>query len=177
MKQFCTFVFILLSIQFSANAQKFGYIDSEYVLSKMPEYASAQKQLDDLAADWRKEVQNLRIEVQGLYDALQAEEVLLTKEMKDERLASIKFKEQEVENFQSSIFGPNGTFFVRQQELTRPIHDKVYEAIETVCRKQRLDFLFDKSGEMVMLFTNPRHDYTDFVLEELGLNNPNNPGK
>jgi outer membrane protein len=177
MKQFCTFVVILLSTQFSANAQKFGYIDSEYVLSKMPEYAAAQKQLDDLAAGWRKEVQNLRIEVQGLYDALQAEEVLLTKEMKDERLASIKFKEQEVEHFQSSIFGPNGTFFVRQQELTRPIHDKVYEAIETVCRKQRLDFLFDKSGEMVMLFTNPRHDYTDFVLEELGLNNPNNPGK
>ena len=176
MKQFCAFFALLLLIQFSANAQKFGYIDSEYVLSKMPEYAGAQQQLDELAAGWRKEVQNLRIEVQGLYDALQAEEVLLTKEMKDERLASIKLKELEVENFQSSIFGSNGTFFVRQQELTRPIHDKVYEAIEIVCRKQRLDFLFDKSGEMVMLFTNPRHDYTDFVLEELGLNNPNNPG-
>jgi len=176
MKQFCTFVALVFLIQFSANAQKFGYIDSEYVLSKMPEYATAQKQLDDMAEAWRKEVQNLRIEVQGLYDALQAEEVLLTKDMKAERLASIRLKEQEAENFQSSIFGPNGTFFVRQQELTRPIHDKVYEAIEIVCRKQRLDFLFDKSGELVMLFTNPRHDYTDFVLEELGLNNPNNPG-
>lgn len=150
-------------------------MDTEYVLSKMTEYTAAQQQLDELAASWKKEVQNLRIDIQGMYDALQAEEILLTKEMKEERLKEIRVKEKEVEEYQSSIFGINGLFFIRQQELTKPIHDKIYEAIETVCKKQRLDFLFDKSGGLVMLFTNPRHDYTDFVLEELGILNTNNP--
>lgn len=169
-------LFILfLSAPFLGQAQKFGYMDSEYVLSKMPEYQAAQQQLDELAAGWKKEVQNLRAEIQGMYDALQAEEILLTDEMKAERLQEIKAKEIEAEEYQSGIFGINGLFFIRQQELTKPILDKIFEAAETVCKKERLDFLFDKSSGLIMIYTNPRHDYTEFVLEELGLLNPGNP--
>jgi outer membrane protein len=167
-------VILLLSVG-PTMAQKFGYIDSEYVLSKMPEYIAAQKQLDQDAANWRKEVQNLRIEVKGMYDALQAEEILLTKEMKEERLADIRAKELEVENYEASIFGLGGRFFIRQQELIKPILDKIYEAVEVVCKKNRLDFLFDKASGLVMLYTNPRHDYSDFVMEELGLKDSANP--
>jgi outer membrane protein len=128
-----------------------------------------------MAEDWQKEVQNLRMEIRGMYDALQAEDILLTREMREERLKEIRIKEKEAEDFQTSIFGPNGSFFVKQQELMKPVMEKIFDACRKVSAKNRLDFLFDKSGDIVMIFTNPRHDYTDFVLEELGLLDPKNP--
>jgi len=169
---YCTLTFIFFGLTF-VNAQKFGYFDSEFVLSKMPEYQKAQNEIDQLSATWQKEIEGMETKVQGLYSAFQAEQVLLTDEMKNERLEEIKKKETELRDYQKKVFGFGGLFFLKKQELIKPLQDKVFEAVGRVAKTNRLAIVFDKAAELVMIYTDPRHDYTDFVLEELGLGDPN----
>jgi len=156
-----------------AKAQKFGYFDSDFVLSKMPEYKKAQDEIDQFSAAWQKEVEEMQQGVDVLYSAYQAEQVLLTEEMKKERLEDIRKKENEMKEYQKKVFGFGGLFFLKKQELIKPLQDKVFDAVEKIAKANRLAIVFDKAGELVMIYTDPRHDYTDFVLEELGLGDPN----
>jgi outer membrane protein len=173
MKVFAALVlFSFLGLNF-ANAQKFGYIDTNFILSKMPEYAKAQSEIDQLSSGWQKEVEDMSRNVEALYASLKAEEVLLTDEMKTERLDAIHKKEAEAKEYQRKVFGFGGLFFLKKQELIKPLQDKVWDAVEKVAKQNRLAIIFDKSSELVMIYTDPRHDYTDFVLEELGLGDPN----
>jgi outer membrane protein len=160
-----------------AEAQKFGYIDTNFILSKMPEYLKAQSEIEQLSTGWQKEVEDLQRSVDVLYTSLKAEEVLLTEEMKEERMGVIHKKEGELKEYQRKVFGFGGLFFLKKQELIKPLQDKVWEAVEKVAKQNRLAIVFDKSGELVMIYTDPRHDYTDFVLEELGLGDPNDKVK
>ncbi len=164
--------FLLFGLNF-VSAQKFGYFDSEFVLSKMPEYSKAQGEIDQLSAAWQKEIEDMQAKLDELYRVYQAEQVLLTEQMKQERMDAIKKKETELRDYQKKVFGFGGLFFLKKQELIKPLQDKVFDAVEKVCKSNRLAILFDKSGELVMVYTDPRHDYTDFVLEELGLGDPN----
>jgi len=163
---------VLFGLNF-ANGQKFGYIDTNFILSKMPEYAKAQSEIDQLSSGWEKEVEDMSKNVETLYASLKAEEVLLTEEMKGERMTAIHGKEAELKEYQRKVFGFGGLFFLKKQELIKPLQDKVFEAVEKVAKQNRLAIIFDKSSELVMIYTDPRHDYTDFVLEELGLGDPN----
>ncbi len=165
-------LFVFFGLNF-ANGQKFGYIDTNFILSKMPEYAKAQSEIDQLSSGWEKEVEDLSKNVETLYASLKAEEVLLTEEMKGERMDAIHKKEGELKEYQRKVFGFGGLFFLKKQELIKPLQDKVFEAVEKVAKQNRLAIIFDKSSELVMIYTDPRHDYTDFVLEELGLGDPN----
>ena len=160
-----------------AEAQKFGYFDSEFVLSKMPEYGKAQGEIDALAAVWQKEIEDMQQKVDALYRTYQAEQVLLTEEMKQERMEEIKKKETELKDYQKKVFGYGGLYFLKKQELIKPLQDKIFDAVEKVAKSNRLAFVFDKSAELVIVYTDPRHDYTDFVLEELGLGDPNDKVK
>lgn len=166
---------LILGLLISGNvfAQKFGYIDTDYILSKMPEYNQAQAEVDKLSLEWQEEIREMYKEIEGMYSALQAEEVLLTKEMKDERQLEIKNKEDEVKEYQKKIFGFEGLFFLKKKELIKPIQDKIFDAVEKVCKNQRLTIMFDKADALVLIYTDPRHDYTDFVLDELGIGDPN----
>ena len=155
------------------SAQKFGYIDSDFILGKMPEYQKAQGEIDQLAAGWQKEIEEMSAKVEGLYATYKAEEVLLTEEMRGERQAEIKKKEAELKEYQKKIFGFDGLFFLKKKELVKPLMDKVWDAVEKVAKANRLAIVFDKAAELTMIYTDPRHDYTDFVLEELGLGDPN----
>ena len=152
-----------------AVAQKFGYVNTEFVLSKMPGFKEAQDEINILSLSWQDEIQNNYKEIEGMYGALQAEEVLLTKDMRDARLQEIQLKEQEVKEFQKQIFGFEGLFFLKKKELNKPVQDEVFDAVEKVAKNHRLQIVFDKSSDLVMIYTDPIHDYTDFVLEELGL--------
>jgi outer membrane protein len=165
----CFFVFGLTF----ANAQKFGYFDSGFVLSKMPEYGKAQGEIDQLSAAWQKEIEDMQGKVDAQYRTFQAEQVLLTEEMKQERLNEIKKTETELKEYQKKVFGFGGLFFLKKQELIKPLQDKLFDAVGKVAKANRLAIVFDKSAELVMIYTDPRHDYTDFVLEELGLGDPN----
>lgn len=166
----CFFIVFTLS---SAVAQKWGYVDTEYILSKIPEYKEAQDEINTLSLSWDQEIQSMYREIESLYDKLQAEEVLLTADMKEERLAEIQLKEEEVKAYHKKVFGYEGLFFLKKKELIKPVQDKVFDAVEKIAKDNRLQMVFDKSGELVLIYTDPIHDYTDYVLEELGLGDKN----
>jgi outer membrane protein len=172
MKKSLFFIFAFLVLN-SVSAQKFGYIDSDYILGKMSDYKKAQTELDQLAEGWEKEIGEMEKKVDALYASYRAEEVLLTEEMRNERKTEISKKEAEMREFQKKIFGFEGLYFLKKKELIKPLQDKVWDATEKVAKSNRLAIIFDKAGELVMIYTDPRHDYTEFVLEELGLGDPN----
>lgn len=176
------FLFIFLAVFFFSTvsqAQKFGYIDSNFILGKMPAYAKAQTELDKQSAAWQKEIEGMFQGVEKMKEDFKAEEVLLTEEMKKKRLAEITRKENEVRDYQRKVFGFEGMLFKRRQDLIRPIQDEVFTAVEKVAKARGLQTVFDKSGDLIMIYTNPVHDYTEYVLEELGLatDKQNVPGK
>lgn len=168
-----TFLLVFLSLSFLGFSQKFGYVDSNYILSKMPDYKKAQDEINKLSLSWQDEIQNQYKDIEGMYDALKAEEVLLTSDMKNDRLAEIQKKEHEVKEYQKKVFGYEGLFFLKKKELIKPVQDEVFEAVNKIAVNNRLQIVFDKSGDLVMIYTDPIHDYTDLVLEELGLGDPN----
>lgn len=150
-------------------AQKFGYVDTQYILGKMSEYKEAQAEIEQLAKGWEAEIQEMYKQVEEAEAGLQAEEVLLTQEMKEERRQEIERVWKEVKEYQKQIFGFDGLYFLKKKELIKPVQDQVFEAVERVAKNNRLQIVFDKSGDLVMIYTDPIHDYTDYVLEELGL--------
>ncbi|MBT1706011.1 OmpH family outer membrane protein [Chryseosolibacter indicus] len=169
---FITIFFLIFGLNF-VHAQRFGYIDTDFILNKMPEYGKAQEEINQLSGAWEKEIQEMAKKIESMYSDLQAEQVLLTDQMKKERTASIQKKEAELKEYQKKVFGFGGLFFLKKQELIKPIQDKVWDAVDKVAKQNNLAIVFDKAGELVMIYTDPRHDYTDFVLDELGLGDPN----
>ncbi|MFD2785942.1 OmpH family outer membrane protein [Hymenobacter rubripertinctus] len=163
----------------SAAAQKFGYVDSEFIMGKMPAYTQAQQELNTLSTNWQQDIEGQKKDLDKLYRNYQAEEVVLTETMKKKRQDEILTKEQEIKAYSNKIFGYEGQLFKKRQELTKPVQDLVFEAIEKVAKKKQLAIVFDKAGDLTMLYTNPVHDYTEFVLEELGLASEerNQPGQ
>lgn len=155
------------------SGQRFGYVDTDYVLKKMPDYKKAQDEINQLSEGWEKEIQDMAKKIEAMYSALQAEQVLLTDEMRKEKLETIKKRETELKDYQKKVFGFEGLFFLKKQELIKPVQDKVWDAADKVAKQNNLAIIFDKAGELVMIYTDPRYDYTDFVLEELGLGDPN----
>lgn len=164
-------ILLLLMLQTAPlAAQKFGYVDSEYILNKHPDYKIIQDELENISSEWKKEAQNLDKEIKELSVQLKAEEVLLTEEMYQQRLEQINLKKKESQEFNSSIFGIDGQYFQKQAELMQPLQSKIYDAIERVSRRNNLEVLFDKAAApSAIIYTNPRHDYSEFVLEELGI--------
>lgn len=160
---------LLLLISNFALAQKFGHIDSDYILNKMPEYAQKKTEIDQLAKDYQKEVRSLLSEVEKMRAKFRLEQVAFTSEMKKERQAEIDKKEQEALEKQSQLFSFDGLFFKKQEELLRPLQQKLWEAVEVVAKKRGLDYIMDKAADVGIIYSNPVHDYTEYVLEELGL--------
>jgi outer membrane protein len=169
MKKRFFIIFFLFLVSNQIFGQKFGYVDTQYILDQMTEYNDARQQIEKVSLAWQDEIKDKQKEVEAMYSSLQAEEVLLTEAMKQQRLEEIKQKEQELKDYQQQVFGFEGLFFLKQKEILQPVQEKVFEAVETVSVKQKIQIMFDKSGDLVMIYTNPVHDYTDFVLEELGL--------
>lgn len=169
MKRLLFLLVLFLLLASKGYSQKFGYVDTNFILSKMEEYKEAQTEIEKISLQWQEEIQNMYIEIDQMYNEFKAEEVLLTKEMKEERLAEIAKKENEVKDYQKKVFGFEGLFFLKKQELMKPVQDKVFDSVEKVAKDNRLQIVFDKSGDLVMIYTDPIHDYTDYVLEDLGL--------
>jgi outer membrane protein len=139
----------------------------------MPKYAEAQKELNKASLGWQKELEKMKLQVEDLKGKFQAEEILLTEEMRQERMDTISAREKQMRDFQKKIFGFEGMLFLKKQELIKPVQDEIYEAVEKVAKAKQLQIVFDKSGDLVMIYTNPIHDYSDYILEELGLGDKN----
>jgi outer membrane protein len=164
------FFLFLVFLGINAQAQKFGYIDTEYILAKMPEYKKATEAMNQFADKWMKDVQGKYGEVEKLKIKFQQEEILLTPEMKKERQKEINSKEEELKILNNSVFGINGQLFQKKKEVLKPVLDEIYKSSEKIARKYKLSFIFDKASDMSMFYADPRHDYTDFIIEDLGLN-------
>ena len=153
----------------SVHAQKFAYVDTEYILENIPEYQAAQSKLDNSAAEWQQEIDAKFDEVAKLYAKFQAEQFLLTEDMKIEREEEIIALEQEAQELQRKRFGYEGDLFKKREELIQPIQDMVFDAIEKLAQMRAYDFIFDKaSGGATMLYTDPKYDMSDIILKNLG---------
>ncbi|WP_339695100.1 OmpH family outer membrane protein [uncultured Roseivirga sp.] len=155
--------------QNEASAQKFGHIDSEYILSQMPEHGQKKKEIEDLYKEYDKVVRSLQNEAEKMRAELRAKEILFTPEMIKEKQKEIELKEQEALDKSTELFGYDGLIYKKQNELLRPLMQKMSDATEVVCRKHNLDYMLDKASDVSIIYSNPEHDYTEFVLEELEL--------
>lgn len=160
-------VILMSSISF---AQKIGYIDSEYILSNIPEYKAAQAEMDKISVDWQKEIEAKYSEIDKLYKIYQAESVLLTDDMKKKRENEIINKEKEVKELQKQRFGVDGELFNKRMELVKPIQDKIYSAVKQVAERGGLAFIFDKAGQVSLLYSNSKYDKSEDVLNFMGYN-------
>ena len=166
-KLFITAIFALV-MSFGAFAQRFAYVDSDYILKHIPEYNAAQKQLDALSGQWQKDVDSRFADIEKLYKAYQADQVLLTEEMRKRRENEIIEKEKEAKEIQKAKFGFEGELFQQRTRLIKPIQDKVSKAVQAVADAQQLDMIFDKNSEIMLLYANPRLDKSNDVVTRLG---------
>ena len=150
--------------------QKIGYVDTEYVLNQMPEYATIQQKLDKLEQQWRQEIQKKEKEVKKLEQEFEARELLYTEEERKRKRNAIEKARKEVEQLRQQYFGPEGQLYSRQKELMRPIQERILSATETVATTDGYDYVVDKKGKTLFLYADDEHDLSDRVLRELGIN-------
>jgi len=158
----------LLSAMAAAHAQRLAYVDSEYILKHIPEYVSAQKQLDDMATNWQEEVDKQYGEIEKLYKAYQNDQVLLNDDMRRRREDEIVNKEKEVKEYQRQKFGYEGELYKERIRLVKPIQERVAKAIQEVANNQGLDIILDKGSEVTFLYANPKLDKSDDVITRMG---------
>ena len=162
-------LFLLAFFAGPASAQKIGYVDMEFIMNKLPEYATAQAEIDRLSENWAREISEKLATIDGMQRELMAEEVLLTEDLRRKRQDAIRERELETREYNNKVFGMNGLLFEKKKELMKEVMDKVQRAVDKVAAQRKLDLIIDKSSDFVLVYTNPRHDYTDYVLEELGI--------
>ncbi|QXV65222.1 OmpH family outer membrane protein [Mucilaginibacter achroorhodeus] len=169
MRKIILVLFFTFSAFTAAFAQRFAYVDSDYILKHMPEYVSSQKQLAALSESWQKDVDGRFQEIERLYKAYQADQVLMTPEQRKRREAEIVDKEKAAKDYQRQIFGPDGDLSKKSNALIKPIQDKVSKAVQAVAESENLDMIFDKNSEVIMLYASPRYNKSDQVITRLGL--------
>lgn len=146
---------------------KIGYIDMEYILEKVPDYAEAKNQLETKAQKWKQEIEAKKTEINKLKETLKTEKVLLTKELIAEREEEIAFLDTELLDYQQKRFGPNGDLVVQKAVLIKPIQDQVFNAVQDLAEAKKYDYIFDKSSDLTMLFAAKRFDVSDQVVRTL----------
>ena len=169
MKTYIILFIAMLLASFTSHAQKFGYVDTEYILENIPEYKSTQDKLDEQSIEWQKEIEMKFAEIEKLYKAFQAEAVLLPEDIKQKREDEIVAKEKEVKDLQKQRFGKDGDLFKKRQELVKPIQDKVYNAIEEIATEGGYAVIFDTASNLNMVYVNSKFDKSNDVLEKLGI--------
>ena len=165
-------IFLVIAVSFftitASQAQKFAYVDTDYILNRIPEFKQAQDKLDALSSDWQKEIESKYADVEQMYRAYQQEQVLLTDEMKTKREEAIIKKENDAKNLQQQYFGPEGELYSKRQELVRPIQDKIHDAIQQLAANNKYQVIFDSSSDLIILYKNNNLDKSDKVLELMG---------
>ncbi len=170
MKRFAFFI-LLFIVPIITFGQKFAYVDTEYILSNIPSYKAAQDKLNSLSIEWQKEIEEEYTKIDEMYKDFQTEKVLLTNEMIKQREAEILAEEKLVKNLQRKYFGPNGELFKKREELIKPIQDEVYTVIQDIAQSGNYAIIFDTTTGSNVLFTDPKYDKSDEVLEKLGYKN------
>jgi len=169
MKKFLTSFVMLAAFATIGLSQRMAYVDTDYILEKIPEYQEAQKQLDEIAAEWRAEIDKEMQEVDQMYRKYQAEQYLMDEQTRVKKENEIAAKEKAINEKQKARFGYEGELFKKRQELVKPIQDKIYNAVVELAKSRNLDFIFDKaSGGPYMLYADPKNDRSDDILKAMG---------
>jgi len=171
MKKIIIMTVIVLAATITGTAQKFAFVDSEYIRNNIPAFTAAQQQLDKLSEGWEKEVADGYAAVEQMYKDYQAEVVLLSQDQKRKREEAIIAKEKEVKDLQNRYFGMEGELFKKREELVKPIQDQILKAIKEISVEGSYAVIFDTSTGSNILFANPRYDLSDQVLQKLGYKN------
>lgn len=149
--------------------QKIGYVDTEALLQKLPEYATVQQKLDQLEKQWRTEIQRQKEKVQTLRSEFRAWELLYTEEERREKRSAIEKAQKKIEQLRQKYFGPDGQLYARQKELMRPIQERILSATEEVATQEGYDYVFDKGGKVLFMYAREEHNLNESVLRELGI--------
>ncbi|MGH2552259.1 MAG: OmpH family outer membrane protein [Chitinophagaceae bacterium] len=165
------FLFCFLGFGILGFSQKYAIIDTRYILDKMPDYKTAQQQLDEFAANWQKDIDAKQTELDNMYKSYEAEQVMLSDELKKKREDQLFNKEKDLRDLQRKRFGFEGDLFKKRQELVKPIQDKVYNAVQKIAGLRGYDFVLDKSEGITIIFADPKLDKSEDVLKELGVRN------
>jgi len=171
MKRILCIAFGLLLFAVTVNAQKYAIIDTKYILDRMPEYKQAQKQLDDVAAGWQKEIDSMQTNLDRMYKDYDAEQVMLSEELRKKREDQLFQKEKNLRDQQRKRFGFEGDLFNKRKELIKPVQDKVYNAVQKIATQRGYDFILDKSEGITIIFADPKLDKSEDILRELGVKN------
>jgi outer membrane protein len=150
-------------------AQRYAVIDTKYILEKMPEYKNAQKTLDDIATGWTKEISQMEGELNKMFRDFEAEQVMLSDDLKKKREDQLYAKEKALRDLQRQRFGFEGDLFKKRQELIKPVQDRVYNAVQKLAVQRGYDFILDKSEGITVIFADPKLEKSDDVLRELGV--------
>ena len=164
------FFIILFLITYLVSAQrsvKIGYIDTEYILENLPEYNQVSDRLEEKAEGWKKEIEDRSRKIEQKKEALNSERILLTNEMIDEIEEEITLDEEELSEYQQKRFGPRGDLIIQKQQLIQPIQDQIFNAIRELAESKNYDFIFDKSADIVMLYSDKRFDVSDQILRTI----------
>ena len=169
MKKILLSYLLLLSVCITAKAQRYAIVDTKYILEKMPDYKTAQQKLDQFSVQWQKEIDDKQGALDKMYKDYDAEQVMLSQELKKKREDELFLREKEVRELQRKRFGFEGDLFKRRQELVKPVQDKVYNAIQKIAVARLYDFILDKSEGITVIFADPKLDKSEDVLKELGV--------
>jgi outer membrane protein len=150
------------------SAQKYAYVDTDYILASIPEYSAAKKELNSISVKWQKEIETKISEVDKMYNDLQVEKILLTEDLRIKREEEIIEKEREVKDLQMKRFGADGDLFKKQQELVKPIQDKVYNAIMELAESKGIGMVFDKAGTTTVIYSQAKYNISDDVIRQMG---------
>ncbi|MCK4921950.1 MAG: OmpH family outer membrane protein [Bacteroidales bacterium] len=164
-------LFIAAIMAFSVNAQKFAFVDTEYILDRIPSYKAAQDQIDKISSEYENELETMYSEVEKLYKSYQNEKVLLTEEQRSQKEEAIIASEKQIKELQQKYFGPEGAVFQKRQELVKPIQDEVYIVVKEIALEGGYAVIFDTSSGAGILYENARYNKSDDVLEKLGYTN------
>lgn len=174
MKKIVSFLLMLalfLTGSIEVNAQKYAVIDTRYILEKIPDYANAQKELDGIAANWQKEIDAMQSELDKMYKDYEAEQVMLSEELRKKREDQLFVKEKTLRDLQRQRFGFEGDLFKKRQQLIKPVQDKVFNAVQKLAVQRGYEFILDKSEGITVIFADPKLDKSEDVLRELGVRN------
>mgnify|MGYP001552103196 CR=1 FL=1 len=169
MKKILLFTILAAGLCLGASAQRYAIVDTKYILDKLPDYKLAQKQLDQISAQWQKEIDDKQGVLDKMYKDYEGEQAMLSEELKKKREDELFNREKEVRDLQRKRFGFEGDLFKKRQELIKPIQDKVYNAIQKIAVNRMYDFILDKSEGITVIFADPKLDKSDDVLKELGI--------
>ena len=169
MRKMLLLALLALGLYSGASAQRYAIVDTKYILDKMPEYKESQKKLDQFSIQWQKEIDDKQAALDRMYKDFEAEQVMLSEELKKKRSDELFMREKEVRDLQRKRFGFEGDLFKRRQELIKPIQDRVYNAIQKIAVSRSYDFILDKSEGITVIFADPKLDRSEDVLRELGV--------